>query len=95
MLQSGPMNTTVQKPIERAIEIVGSAKKLAEILGVTSAAITQWKDGRVPAERCPEIERATQGRVLCEELRHDVAWDVIRKNARKRPQLKAEEASEK
>lgn len=27
-----------------------------------------------PAERCPDIERATQARVTCEQLRPDVRW---------------------
>lgn len=41
-------------------------------------------DRRFPAEHCPAIERATRERgepVLCEELRPDVAWDVLRQQA--------------
>ncbi len=43
--------------------------------------VSQWASGvkAVPAERCPEIERATGGAVTCEELRPDIAWDVLRK----------------
>lgn len=69
-------------PVDRAIAAVGSATALALQLGVTSAAVGQWKSGerRVPAERCPEIERATLGVVRCEELRPDVAWGVLRQN---------------
>lgn len=67
-------------PIERAIAAVGSATALAQRLGVTPAAVGQWKSGerRVPAERCPEIERETNGAVRCEHLRPDVAWAVLR-----------------
>lgn len=74
-------------PIERAIEKVGSASALATLLQVSSAAVGQWKSGerRVPAERCPEIERATGGAVRCEELRPDVAWDVLRMQAEPAP----------
>lgn len=75
------MNTVkTLTPIERAIEKVGSATALAALLQVSAAAVGQWKCGerRVPAERCPEIERATGGLVRCEELRPDVAWDVLR-----------------
>lgn len=45
--------------------------------------LSQWKNGgrQVPAERCPQIERATGGAVRCEELRPDVAWDVLRMQA--------------
>jgi len=67
-------------PIDRAIAVLGSASALASALEVSAAAVGQWKSGdrRVPAERCPEIERATGGKVRCEELRPDVAWDVLR-----------------
>lgn len=37
-----------------------------------------------PAEHCPKVERATRERgdvVLCEDLRPDVAWDVLRMQA--------------
>lgn len=49
------------------------------------------KGWRVPAEHCPAIERATREAaaakqdpsliVTCEELRPDVAWDVLREQA--------------
>ncbi len=67
-------------PIDRAAKIVGSQTALAVALGVTKAAVGQWKDEgrRVPAEHCPAIERLTGGAVRCEELRPDVAWDVLR-----------------
>lgn len=70
-------------PIDKAAEILGSQKALADHLGVTRGAVNQWKDpGRkVPAEHCPEIERATGAVVRCEELRPDVAWDVLRLQA--------------
>jgi DNA-binding transcriptional regulator YdaS (Cro superfamily) len=68
------------EPIDRAAEILGSQTALADLLGVTKGAVSQWKDPgrRVPAEYCPLIERATEGKVRCEELRPDVAWDVLR-----------------
>jgi DNA-binding transcriptional regulator YdaS (Cro superfamily) len=68
------------EPIERAAELLGSQTALAELCGVSKGAVSQWKgaDRRVPAEYCPLIERATGGRVRCEELRPDVAWDVLR-----------------
>lgn len=70
-------------PIDKAAEILGSQKSLADVLNVTKGAVNQWKDvGRkVPAEHCPLIERATNGQVRCEDLRPDVAWDVLRLQA--------------
>lgn len=70
-------------PVERAAKIVGSQTALAGHLGVTKAAVGQWKEEgrRVPAEHCPSIERLTAGAVRCEDLRPDVAWDVLRMQA--------------
>lgn len=67
-------------PIDKASRLVGSQTSLAALLGVSKTAVSQWKDEgrRVPAEHCPLIERATKGLVTCEELRPDVAWDVLR-----------------
>ena len=49
---------------------------IAAQLGVTRAAVSQWfaAGSRPPLDRCPAIERATGGRVTCEELRGDVQW---------------------
>lgn len=62
---------------------------MASTLKVTQPTVSEWHRGqkRVPAERCPEIERGTRERnatdperpiVTCEELRPDVAWAVLR-----------------
>ena len=55
-------------------------KALAQSLGVSQVMISQWKTGarRVPAEICPQIERATNGQVRCEDLRPDVDWAYLR-----------------
>lgn len=44
---------------------------------VTQAAVSQWLK-KVPAERCPAIEKATGGLVTCEEMRPDVDWAYLR-----------------
>jgi DNA-binding transcriptional regulator YdaS (Cro superfamily) len=64
--------------IKHAAEIIGSQRALAEALGVTSGAVSQWAEGRVPFEHCIPIERLTNGAVRCEELRPDVDWAFIR-----------------
>lgn len=81
-----------QHPIDRAAGIVGSQKALADALGVSKAAVGQWKDEgrRVPAEHCPQIERMTGGQVRCEELRPDVAWEVLRPQTDATPTAQAE-----
>lgn len=50
---------------------------LGSELGVSTQAITNWKAGRIPADRCPDIEALTG--IKCEELRPDVNWAVLRK----------------
>jgi DNA-binding transcriptional regulator YdaS (Cro superfamily) len=71
---------TTDEALEKAVAAVGSMQSLAEALGVTKGAVSQWKlsGRRVPAEHCPSIERLTAGAVHCEELRPDVDWAFIR-----------------
>lgn len=73
-------------PIARAIQAAGSMAALARSLGITKAAVHQWKhpSRRVPIAHCTAIERLTDGAVLCEELRPDVDWTVLLKRSKKR-----------
>lgn len=64
--------------IKRASEVIGSQRALAAAIGVTSGAVSQWAEGRVPFEHCIKIERLTGGIVTCEELRPDVDWAYLR-----------------
>lgn len=66
-------------PVERAIRLVGGLSAMARVLDIRNyQVIQQWIKSRVPAERCPDIERATNGAVRCEELRPDVDWAYLR-----------------
>lgn len=68
--------------IERACEKVGGQAALARAIGVHSSFPNQWIKGHrpIPAERCPDIERATGGEVRCEDLRPDLCdqWSYLR-----------------
>lgn len=69
-----------QSPLERAIAAAGGVGALAARVGAAASGPSMWKArGRVPAEYCPAIERETG--VKCEDLRPDVAWDVLRLQA--------------
>ena len=60
--------------LERAVEIYGSRAALARAIGVTPEAVRQWKvKGTVPAARCGDIERVTDGAVTAAQLRPDLA----------------------
>ncbi len=62
----------------------GGVTGLAKALGVTPPTVSQWKKGvrQVPADRCPDIERTTSGRIRCEDLRPDVDWEYLRGTAK-------------
>jgi len=48
---------SMNEALNKSIKFAGSSKALAEMLGVTAQAISQWH--RVPAARVMEIERLT------------------------------------
>ncbi len=61
---------------------VESGVSLAAKLSIPPPLLSLWRSGArtVPAERCPQIERATNGAVSCEELRPDLIeeWRFLR-----------------
>jgi DNA-binding transcriptional regulator YdaS (Cro superfamily) len=58
----------------------GTQMRLSREIGVPPVSLHNWATGKrpVPAERCPEIEKATLGAVTCEELNADVDWSYLR-----------------
>lgn len=88
------MPESAPRPPLEALEAViqlafgGVASRMAEHFKVSDQTVSWWRKGErnsrpvlFPAEHCPECERLTGGRVRCEELRPDVAWDVLRMQA--------------
>jgi hypothetical protein len=73
-----PTESAIEKAIRLADGMTALVRKLNErghdIKG--HATIYQWKQSRVPADYCPDIESITG--VKCEELRSDVNWSVLR-----------------
>lgn len=55
------------------INDIGGPSAVARMLGIKLPSVIGWK-GRIPKERCPDIERGTNGRYTVEELRGDVVW---------------------
>lgn len=68
----------MKHPIEKAAEVAGSEKALADHLGVTKAAVWQWKQPgrRTPIEHCAAIEQICGHAVTRRELRPD-DWQAI------------------
>jgi DNA-binding transcriptional regulator YdaS (Cro superfamily) len=68
---------------KKAIDAVGGVNALAGLLQLRQNVVSNWLlRERVPAERCPDIERVTLGAVTCEELRPDVDWAYLRGTAK-------------
>ena len=63
----------------------GVRSEIAEAVGVSHQAISNWKTRGVPIEHCLAIERATKGAVTRKELRPKDYWLIW-------PDLKAPKA---
>jgi len=59
-------------PLLKAIAVAGGQRRLAEKLGVSSMAVSQWKRRGIPPHRVIEIERAIDGEITRYELRPDI-----------------------
>lgn len=82
-----PMGMTTKASLLRKIAPqMGGFAALARLLEVSPPTVHQWASGArpVPADRCPQIERVTHGKVTCEDLRPDVDWAYLRGTAKKR-----------
>lgn len=84
-------DTPEKEALRRAAAIVGGQAALAAELGFKDRRhVWPWfnTSRSVPAEHCPAIERLTRemgAPVLCEELRPDIPWGVLRESASPEP----------
>jgi len=75
--------------LHRAAAILGGQAALAVLLGYRDRRnVWPWLNTtrEFPAEHCPTVERLTREKgkpVLCEELRPDVEWVVVREHGRR------------
>lgn len=80
MLLTAPIASAIVSgmDINTYLNTVESAASLSRKLGISPVLISQWKSGTrpVPIERCPDIERATEGAVSRRDLRPD-DWERI------------------
>src|SRR5438132_7646974 len=70
------MAASPPQPLKVASNLAGGLTKLARQLGVTPPTVHEWtvKERKVPEARCAQIERITDGKVTCEQLRPDLPW---------------------
>lgn len=71
------MNNKISQKLKKL-----NQSEIARQLGVKPQAVQQWFKRKTPIIRCPEIERITEGKVTCEELRPDVNWKVLRNSSK-------------
>lgn len=73
---------TEESVAKRAIKAAGGAPAVARLFGINPVSVYGWiENDRIPAERCPALERAGKSEVLCEEMRPDVDWAYLREHA--------------
>ncbi|WP_284459594.1 helix-turn-helix domain-containing protein [Cupriavidus campinensis] len=73
---------TVDNVAKRAIKAAGGAPTVAKLFGINPVSVYGWiENNRIPAERCPSLERAAKGVVRCEEMRPDVDWAYLREHS--------------
>lgn len=56
------------------IDDLGGTVRVAKMAGVEAPSVTAWRKRGIPADRCPSLERGTDGRYTCEQLRPDLRW---------------------
>ncbi len=59
------------------LDTIGGTVAVARMAGVAPPSVTGWRKRGIPAERCPAIERGSEGRARCEQLRPDIAWHRV------------------
>jgi len=48
--------------------------QVARWAGCKPPSVMGWRKTAIPADRCPALERGTEGRFTCEQIRPDIAW---------------------
>ena len=70
------MASAALHPLDLAAKLMRGRGVLAKALGVSPAAVGNWKFRAVPYEHCPRIESLTGGAVTRRDLRPD-DWHLI------------------
>jgi DNA-binding transcriptional regulator YdaS (Cro superfamily) len=47
---------------------------VARLVGCKAPSVVEWRKRGIPAERCVQIERATEGQYTCEQINPRVRW---------------------
>lgn len=63
--------------MEHVIDHLGGPAAVARLVNCKPPSVIEWRRRSIPAERCPALERATDGKYPCEKLRPDVRWHRV------------------
>lgn len=70
---------------EKAKEIIhaaGGVNVVRRKFEISRNSVHEWiTKGSIPAERCPDLEEMSGRKFICEDMRPDVNWSVLRTNA--------------
>lgn len=59
---------------DSVIKALGGTSVVAAMCKVRPPSVTEWRRRGIPLARLPDIERASNGAVRCDDLRPDVEW---------------------
>ncbi len=59
------------------IDELGGPAVVARMVGVKPPSVIEWRTRGIPAERCPALEKGSDGRFTCEVMRPDVRWHRV------------------
>lgn len=63
--------------MQHVIDFLGGPAAVARLVSCKPPSVVGWRHRQIPAERCPDLERAAKGTYRCEQLRPDVAWHRV------------------
>ena len=55
------------------IRELGGVPEIARALNIKPPSVYGWA-GRIPPERCPDLEKWKGGAITCEQMRPDIRW---------------------
>lgn len=70
--------------VKAAIKRAGGVAVVAAHFNISPTSVYEWIHREcVPAEKCPEIEKLSNGAAVCEEMNGGVDWQYLRASGRK------------
>lgn len=75
------MEQEITNPVEKAASILGGVDQIADAFSVSPQAVYKWINKKIPANRCLEMEKLTNGEITRHQLRPDIFGEKPTKQA--------------